>query len=142
MNGAETRTFNAAGLHENTIEKAGANHGNTTAYYLNQDPLSRSAAGIGMMPEAVGNRIGYERVHEWAPAERAILDEQAAREYNWLERKVGRPALDRKIAEGKAEAKRQLRYHGTPELGEAMQNDLDDKKEQLEALREGPCKNT
>lgn len=143
MKGATARTFNAAGLHEKTIAKtAEGDFSNTRAYYLHQDPLSRANAEFDRLPEAVGNRVGYERVHEWAPAESAILDAQRAKEYNWLERKVGRPTLDRKIAETEAEFHRQKRYHGTDELGEAIQNDLKSKREELEGLREGPCKNT
>ncbi|MEM6897369.1 MAG: PAAR domain-containing protein [Pseudomonadota bacterium] len=116
VNGGPARTFNAAGLTENTMEQFGANTGGTQAYFLNEDPLS-SFQDSTWAADAVGTRRGYPATQILAPSDVAPL-QQTSNPYipDFIER---RALAARQAAETKGN--QQLRFHGTEELGKALE---------------------
>ncbi|MDD7971944.1 PAAR domain-containing protein [Roseinatronobacter alkalisoli] len=123
--GGNAHTFNAAGLHESTLNEFGAEGAdpeNVQAYYLADDPLNRLQDGVGMAPEAYGQRHRMETVNEWTESDRQA-GADAVNPDNWIPDRLERAAGER--------AAQQMRFHGMEEMMES----LDQQHADIEAAR-------
>lgn len=123
--GAPAHTFNAAGLHESTLEQIGRTGqpgNNIEAYFLEDDPLNKLQDSLGIAPDAYGNRRRMATVDDWTDADRQA-GEEAVNPDNWIPDRLERRAG--------AEAARQLRFHG---MGE-MQKSLEAQASALQTLK-------
>lgn len=108
--GSSAHTFNAAGLHENTLAEFaqdGADPANVQAYYLADDPLNKLQDNVGLAPQAFGTRHRMATVDQWTDADRAA-GERAVNPDNWIPDRMERAAGERKA--------QQLRFHGMDEM--------------------------
>lgn len=116
VNGTPARTFNASGLSENTMDQYGRASDGVQAYYLEQDPLN-SLQDSTWAPDAVGTRRPYPATEIWSESDRVPLEQPSNR---WIPDAVERRALEVKQA-AQEKANQQLRFHGTDEIGKALE---------------------
>ncbi|SIN89058.1 PAAR motif-containing protein [Vannielia litorea] len=117
-------TFNAAGLHENTME-GGDPNADVQAYYLRTDPLNAAQdARWSPMPEAFGNRREMEPTAIWADSDR--VPREMANPDNYVPDFIEQRALDAKRA-ALEKANQQLRFHSIEE----MQRSLEAQEQQI-----------
>ena len=110
--GGPAHTFNAAGLHESTLDEFapdGADATTVQAYVLEGDPLNRSQDSLwdGVMPQAFGTRRTVPTINEWAASDRQA-GEAAVDPDNWIPDRFERATAAR-IAQ-------QKRLHGMGEM--------------------------
>lgn len=116
VNGAPARTFNSAGLSQNTMDRFGSATGGVDAYYLHEDPLNALQDNT-WAADAVGTRRGYPATQIWADSDRVPLE---APSNPYVPDFVERRALQAKKS-AQEKANQQLRFHGTDELGRALE---------------------
>lgn len=114
--GAPARTFNAAGLSQNTMDNFGRASENVQAYFLNEDPLN-AIQDSTWAPDAVGTRRGYPATEIWSESDRVPLGQPTNR---WIPDAVERRALEARQA-AEERINQQLRFHGTEEIGKALE---------------------
>lgn len=113
--GSPARTFNSAGLSQNTMDLYGSNTGGVQAYFLNEDPLN-SLQDSTWAADAVGTRRGYPATEIWSDSDRVPLGQPSN---PYVPDVLERPALRAQQA-AREKANQQLRFHGTDELGKAL----------------------
>jgi len=115
--GDQAYTFNAAGLHENTME-GGDTNAPVEAYFLRTDPLNATQDhDWSPMPQAFGNRREMEPTEIWSESDR--VPRQIANPDNWIPDSVEQRALDAKQA-AQEKANQQLRFHGIEEMQKSL----------------------
>jgi len=114
--GSPARTFNAAGLSQNTLDSYGSNTGGIQAYFLNEDPLNRLQDST-WAADAVGTRRGYPATEIWSQSDRVPLEQPSNR---FVPDAVERRYLRARQA-AQERANQQLRFHGPDELGKALE---------------------
>ena len=116
--GQPAYTFNAAGLHEDTME-GGNTDADVQAYYLRTDPLNAAQDHRwSPMPEAFGNRREMEPTAIWAESDR--VPRQMADSDNYVPDFIEQPALDAKRA-AQEKANQQLRFHSIEEMQRSLE---------------------
>ncbi|MFY0632985.1 MAG: PAAR domain-containing protein [Vannielia sp.] len=110
-------TFNAAGLHENSME-GGDPDADVQAYYLRTDPLNRlQDNSYGLAPQAFGNRRQMEPTEIWSESDR--VPRQIANPDNYVPDFIEQRALDAKQA-AQEKGNQQLRFHSIEEMQRSL----------------------